>query len=375
MTRAEELIRQEIDRTGPLSFSKFIDIALYHPLYGYYNRRAPQRGRSGDYFTSLQVSSLFPSIFASVFGSMKEALGSEQFALIEIGSGDGEFLEGVLTELASRKQLRGFKTWAVERSRSARDRLTKRLSRFDKCSVVESVDQIEWMGTLEGCIFSNEFFDALPFDRYQVSNGQWTELTVGCDGLRLTEQQRDVKAEVQQQLPSINEWNLASGHSIEYRPSVDRIYEEWGALLSRGYIFTVDYGHPRAVLMDPSRSLGTVMAYHKHQASTNVLNHLGEQDLTAHVDFTQLVEAGLRHGWQADFYCSQGVFLSTVGQSVIAEFLASASEGERPNRAAALRQLVHPSSMGEKFWTLLQSKDAPIPTPLSQLPNRLRRLL
>ena len=191
MTKAEELIRQEIERTGPLPFSKFVDLALYHPLYGYYNRRAPQRGASGDYFTSLQVSSLFPAVFARLFSSMKETLGSDQFSLIEVGCGDGEFLEGVLNELNAQKLSRGFRVWAVERSRPARDRLVKRLSRFDRCEVVESLGHVEWMGTLEGCIFSNEFFDATPFDRYTVQDGQWVETVVEIKNQQLVETQRD----------------------------------------------------------------------------------------------------------------------------------------------------------------------------------------
>ena len=132
-------------------------------------------------------------------------------------------------------------------------------------------------------------------------------------------------------------------------------------MLARGYVLTVDYGHPRAVLLDPSRANGTAMAYYKHEARADILERAGEQDLTAHVDFTQLALAGSSHGWQPEFFCSQGVLLSTVGEPVIAQFLASAPEAERQKRAAAVRQLVHPSAMGEKFWTLLQIKDAQVP--------------
>ncbi len=375
MTRADELIRQEIARTGPLSFSKFMELALYHPLYGYYNRRAPQRGVQGDYFTSLQVSPLFPSVFARLVVSMQQTLGCEQFALIEVGCGDGEFLEGVLRELASQNAARGVRVWAVERSRSARDRLIKRLSRFDRCQVLEKLDQIEWMGTLEGCIFSNEFFDALPFDRYVVRDGRWREIAVAEQDGRLMEMERDANSGVQSELPSIVEWNLQPGHRIEYRSSIGAVFEEWSALLSRGYAVTVDYGHPRAVLLDSSRANGTAMAYYKHQARQDVLERSGDQDVTAHVDFTQLAQMGRLHGWQTDFFCSQGVFLSAVGESVIEKFLTDAPEAEKQRRAAAVRQLLHPDAMGEKFWTLLQSKDAPLPSVLANVSNRVKRLL
>jgi SAM-dependent MidA family methyltransferase len=375
VTKTEQLIRQEIERTGPLPFSKFVEIALYHPLYGYYNRAAPQRGLGGDYFTSMQVSNLFPAVFARVFASMKETLGSEQFSLIEVGCGDGEFLESVLKEMTAQKQTRGLRVWAVERSRSARDRLMKRLSRFDKCEVVESLDQIEWMGTLEGCIFSNEFFDAVPFNTYVAQAGQWMEALVDVKDGALGETLHEAAPHIQKILPSIAEFGLQSGHRLEHRPQINSLYEEWGALLARGYVFSVDYGHPRATFLEPPRANGTAIAYQKHEARTNILENAGEQDLTAHVDFTQLAHAGMLHGWTPELFCSQGVLLSTLGEPVIAHFLSDAPDDEKHRRAAAVRQLIHPGAMGEKFWALLQSKDAPVPSPLANISNRIRRLL
>src|SRR5262245_40302319 len=137
----EELIRQEIDRTGPINFARFVELALYHPKYGYYYQTAPRRGKAGDYFTSLQVSDLFPRIFANVIRQLRDALGTDSVSLIEVGAGDGEFLEGVLKNVESNS----LRVWAVERSASARDKLHKRLSRFPKCEVVSSFDDIEWM--------------------------------------------------------------------------------------------------------------------------------------------------------------------------------------------------------------------------------------
>jgi SAM-dependent MidA family methyltransferase len=231
------------------------------------------------------------------------------------------------------------------------------------------------MGTLEGCIFSNELFDAIPFDVYIVEDGRWVEVTVETKDGNLCEGRRPASESVRISLPSISEWQLASGHRLEHRPSVGRVYEEWDALLARGYVLSVDYGHPRAVLLDPSRANGTAMAYHKHEARADVLERAGEQDLTAHVDFTQLAEAGSAHGWRPEFFCSQGVLLSTVGEPVIAQFLSSVPESDAQTRAAAVRQLVHPGAMGEKFWTLLQAKDAPLPSALSGVSNRIKRLI
>ena len=119
---AAALLRQEIRADGPISFFRFVDLALYHPAHGYYGRLAPQRGRAGDYVTSMQMGGLFPAIFADVVRAMRQTLQSEQFALIELGAGGGEFVEGVLRALTADER-KGLRVWAVERSRLAREAL------------------------------------------------------------------------------------------------------------------------------------------------------------------------------------------------------------------------------------------------------------
>ncbi len=358
---AEDLIRQEIERRGPMDFATFVDLALYHPTYGYYNQPSPRRGRAGDYFTSLQVGDIFPRIFADAILQMKETLGAEQFALIEVGAGNGEFLEGVLKSLAekraeSKSSAGGFRVWAVERSRPARDLLYKKLSRFPRCEVVASMDDIDWMGTLEGCIFSNEFFDALPFERWRKNGKEWSDVRV------------DVK---DGQLLEVG----AEGHEVERRPQIPDIYKQWSAWLARGYVMTVDYGHPRESFLSPSRSNGTWMCYHKHRANKEILARIGDQDITSHVDFTQLVEEGKKAGFDPLLFCSQGVFLSYLGHRRLEAWLNEASEDEKRRRAAAVQQLIHPDAMGEIFWMLLQAKGVEMPPAFAQIPSRLRRLL
>ena len=369
MTPAADLVRQEIERRGPMDFARFVDLALYHPDHGYYSQSTPRRGKTGDYFTSMQVSGLFPKIFAEAILQLKETLASEQFSLIEIGAGGGEFLEAVLQHVKPNSM----KVWAVERSRPARDALRKRLSRFPRCEVVASFDEIEWMGSLEGCIFSNELFDALPFHRLKWRGGEWREVMVDLVNGNLIE--KEGKAKVENGNWKIEIGDLTDGHEITWRPDVPSLYEEWGARLSRGYVLTVDYGHPREAFFSPTRANGAWLCYHKHQANKTPFENIGAQDITAHVDFTQLVEAGGSHGFDPGLFCSQGIFLSHVGQKHIEAWLSTASESERRSRAAAIQQLIHPDAMGEAFWVLLQSKGVEIPASFAVMPNRLRRLV
>jgi len=186
---AAQLVEQEIQRFGPMTFAQFVDLALYHPRYGAYNQKAPLQGRSGDYFTSLQVSDLFPRVVAEVLIQMRQALGTEQFSLVELGPGRGAFLTGVLQALEQKGEAKGFRFWAVERSATARENLYRTLSRFRKSEVVSSLDEIEASLPLEGCVFSNEFFDALPFHRLRYHAAGWKEIYVSSENGELREEE------------------------------------------------------------------------------------------------------------------------------------------------------------------------------------------
>lgn len=371
MSRTEELIKQEIKRWGAMSFERFVELALYHPQYGYYSRQQPQRGRQGDYFTSLQTSDLFPQILAEVVLQMRQHLDASQFTLVEFGSGGGELLEGVLTILHQRKELRGMRVISVERSASARRVITKRLSRFAKCEVVPSLDEADTFGGLEGLVLSNEFFDALPFQRYRYDGSTWNEIRIDMDGDELRE--KEIHAEVPDILNAITDEKV-TGQEVEVRPATATWFQELAPHFERGAVVTFDYGYPRRQLYSSRRMKGTWLCYYQHQLVENALLNIGRQDITAHVDFTQLLEEGQRHGFNPALFSSQGLFLTYAGQKVIEDFLTKASELQKAKRIGAVQQLLHPDAMGEAFWVLLQTKKMDLPAVFNQIPNRLKRL-
>lgn len=371
-TPAEALIRQEILRRGPMPFDRFVELALYHPVHGYYNQTSPQRGRAGDYFTSAQVSSLFPRIFAETLLAMRAAIGTEQFSLVEVGAGDGEFLAGVLRSLEEAKALRGIRVWAVERGRPAREKLWRKLSRFPKTAVVPSMEEIENVGGLEGCIVSNELFDALPFHRLRRRGGEWAEICVDWDG-GWREVERPAGPEITGFLRS-SSLPFEEGQEIEARPAAERTIQAWGERLARGFVVTFDYGYPRASLVSPKRPNGTWLCYHRHRVERDPFARIGRQDITAHVDFTALAAAGESAGLSPRLFCSQGMYLTHAGAGIIEEFLSKGSPQDRFKRTSAVQQLVHPDAMGEAFSVLIQAKEAVLPSGLESIPNRARRL-
>lgn len=368
MDPAETLIRQEIELGGPLRFDRFVDVALYHPVHGYYNRGGARRGRGGDYFTSMQVSDLFPRIFAEVVKSMREAMGADQFCLIELGSGGGEFLEGVLKALTDRER-KGLRVWAVERSRPAREHLWRRLSRFGKCEAVASIDDIEWMGALEGCVFSNEFFDALPFRRLRRSASGWNEIFIGLVEGALKDIELPLADPAVLIAGGLDGLDVEPGVEVEVRPDVPDVVENIAARLTRGWIATVDYGHPASAIGRSPR--GTWRCFHEHALNEEPCARIGRQDITASVDFSQLARAGHTFDFDTQLFASQGVFLAHAGQSVIERTLALRQD---PAPIRAIQQLLHPDAMGERFSVLVQGRSVGLPPVLAAVPSRAARL-
>lgn len=368
-SKAGALIEQEVKTHGPMPFDRFMDIALYHPTYGYYQQKTPRRGKSGDYFTSPQVSGLFAKIFAEAVVQMRDTLESDQFSLIEVGAGDGEFLLGVLKALETREKLKGIRIIAVERSRPAREKLFKALSRFPKTLIVSSLDEVDIVGGLEGCIFSNELFDAVPFQRLHYNGGGWEEICLDVKREHLIETTKPVAAPVQSKGVL-----FAPGQEIETRPVLNQIIAEWGTLFNRGFIVTIDYGYPRQQLYSPHRMQGTWLCYHKHQAHQRVLERIGEQDITAHIDFTQLIEEGNQFNWKPVLFSPQGLFLAHIGKDIIETWLKGPEVPAPRYKVAAVQQLMHPDAMGDLFKVLVQAKETPVPDIFQAIPNRLRHL-
>jgi SAM-dependent MidA family methyltransferase len=369
---AEQLVREQIEHHGPMTFRTFLEIVLYHPRHGYYERSAPVRGRSGDYFTAAQVSPLFPKILADAVMELRNHLGCDQMALIEMGAGDGELLETLLTVLAKENKLKGFRIWAVERSSSARARLSQRLSRFPRCYVVSSLDEVEWMGGLDGCVFSNELIDALPFHRLRYYKSGWQEVYVSLVGGELQEREGPLSS------PSLaSEWTgvvMPEAHEVEVRPQLQDLFQTWAQALSRGFVLSIDYGASREGLLSPVRAQGSWRCFFQHQVNRTPFLHIGEQDITSQVNFSQMAAVGQNNGFDPLLYCSQGIFLSHVGESRIRTMLESSDPVQKHSTARALQQLGHPDAMGEAFSVFLQAKGMGLPPVWNGIPNRRDRL-
>ena len=218
-------------------------------------------------------------------------------------------------------------------------------------------------------IFSNEFFDALPFHRLRRGSSGWEEIYVSLSGGELEETTKPLSNSELANWTSGLEEKFEEGQEIEARPGFENLFKNWGSIFNRGYILSFDYGYPRSELYHPIRMKGTWQCFHHHKINQNALTHIGEQDITAHVDFTHLSLAGQSAGFMPRLLCSQGLFLAHAGQKIL-ESLVGGPAGLK-NRSA-IQQLIHPDAMGERFQVLLQTRDADLPAGFETIPNRLR---
>jgi SAM-dependent MidA family methyltransferase len=311
------LLREEIAKSGPITFHRFMSAALYHPRYGYYRRldRDPF-GRSGDFFTAQQLQPAFGILIASRIRSLYKAMGSPpDFHVVELGAGRGEMREA--------------------------------LSEFQYTPVEVESGRIPEQ--FRGVAFSNEFFDALPVHRVVWVDGVPRESRVGWRGERFVWVDGDpVSGPVAEYLERY--FRGFTGSSAEVNLDALDWMDRIARSLTAGYCFTVDYGYTAAeVNRFPS---GTLMSYRKHTASSDVLSTPGERDITAHVNFTALEDCGAQFGLKPAGLENLSRTLLNAGE---ADHFASVLKGpDEGKRRLQLKTLLF--GMGETFRTLIQEK-------------------
>ncbi len=363
MTPLAELLADRIRRFGPLTFADYMRECLYHPVQGYYSKRESKR--FADYYTSVDVHPIFGRLLARQFVEMWENLGRPaELMLVEAGAGVGRCAVHVLDFCEA--QLPAFydalRYVAVERSASRREQATSRSERHAAAGRFAASAEIPARIPV-GCFFSNELVDALPVHRITVDGSALKEILVGLREENFV----DVLAPLS--TCAISEYFAAQGIALGEGQHAEAGLEacDWiseiGRRLERGYVLTIDYGHPAAYLFDDHHMRGTLLAYQNHRASEDFYAAPGEQDLTAHVNFTALEAWGKRAGLETAGFTSQTAFLLALGQgNEFADLYdAGQTEADRARARLQLKTLIHPEGMGERFQVLIQQKGVTVP--------------
>jgi SAM-dependent MidA family methyltransferase len=352
-------IEQEIHERGPIPFSRYMELCLYHPELGYYSRNAQQFGKAGDFYTSSDVHAVFGRLLARQFEEMWRALGSpQQIELLELGPGRGLFAQDVLdwSEKKFPDFFRALRYILVESSPALRERIRETLGHHIESGKAEVAAlhplHEEPAFNTPTIVFANEFFDALPVEIL----GTKGSLRIDARDGRFTETWAQ---------PSPEEMEFLDRYSVHPEPderieaplAAQRFLGQIATGIHRGFVLTIDYGYTREEQL-AGRHRGTLKALRRHSISANPYEAPGEQDITADVNFTALAAAAEKHGMQTQKLITQSQFLMGIGE---ANQFADAFEEcrlpqERAKVALQLKHLVTPAGMGESFQVLIAGK-------------------
>lgn len=361
MTPLAALLAERIRRFGPITFAEYMRECLYHPVHGYYSQ--PEVRRFADYYTSVDVHPIFGRLLARQFAEMWEQLGQpHEFLLVEAAAGTGRLAANILD--FARVKLPGFyeavRYVAVERSPARCDQMATKLAPHIAAGRCQSSLEIPAKIPV-GCVFSNELLDALPVHRIVQRDGVLCEVFVNCDGTAFSEMPMPISMCAVSEYFSTQQITLIEGQQAEAGLEACDWVMEIGRRLERGFVLTIDYGHEAADLCDSHHMSGTVLAYANHRATEEFYAAPGQQDLTAHVNFTALRLWGQRSGLESLGAVSQTAFLLALGQRN--EFADLYEEGmqetERVRARLRLKTLIFPEGMGERFQVLVQQKGVP----------------
>jgi SAM-dependent MidA family methyltransferase len=337
-------IAAEILDSGPMRFSRFMELALYDPLEGYYASGRATVGRQGDFFTSVSLGPVFGELLAGQFLEMWETLGRPpDFTLVEQGANDGRLAADVLDALTE-TPLADTRFVIIEPFAPLREAQQQRLSGRR----VEWVPAPADLPTFTGLHFSNELFDALPVDLLEARESRWENLRVikNGDALELAPTET-----IETHWPA-----RPNGFRAELRIGQRELLADIATKLDRGFLLAIDYGMTRDELLAPHRSGGTLACYSAHQRDSAPLERIGEKDITAHVDFTALAADARACGLEPTAFTDQHHFLVGAATALLQSLDGRTPTPESTKKLRALRTLLHPETMGTQFKVLLASR-------------------
>lgn len=354
-------VRDEIAAAGGwISFAQYMTLAMYAPGLGYYSSGAAKFGAAGDFVTAPELSPLFGQTLAHF---VAESLAQTGGDVLELGAGSGRLALAVLTEL-DRLQVLPTRYWILEVSPDLRARQHALLA----AQIPHLLDRVGWIDTLpegvRGVVMANEVLDALPvhlvhwtehgvLERGVVAEGEglgWADRDISDADLRVAVSALPVSA------PFVSEINLAA-------PALVRTL---GERLQSGCMLLIDYGFPRAEYYHPQRHEGTLKVHYRHHSLDDPFFMPGLADITAHVDFSALAQAGEAVGLELLGYTNQGRFLLDAG---LLDLMSGMLPGtpDYLRAVTAVQKLVQPHEMGELFKVMVLGRGVEAPSACQRI--------
>ncbi|MBV1909925.1 MAG: SAM-dependent methyltransferase [Kangiellaceae bacterium] len=376
-----KIIRENIASSGgAISFSSYMNAALYQPKLGYYQNQLQKFGEQGDFITAPEMGKYFATCLAASLASALSNLITDSSAdLLEIGAGSGVLAFDLMLAL---DQLNSVPEnyFILEPSSSLQQQQTSQLQKLPE----KLKSRIRWISELPdhftGVILANEVLDAIPFKRIQREKDEWLELGVAVndEGFQATTMELADINDLPKQLcqsESEQEFVFSDGYITEIRPLIGGWIKSLANALDVGAIMLIDYGYSADEYYHPQRAAGTLSCFVRHHQHDDPFQFEGLQDITAHVDFSQVARAAEENNLNIDGYTTQAGFLLENGITQLAEKNARhQSDQQRFQSSRELQQLLMPGQMGEVIKVILLSKAMNNEIPGFSMQDHLHRL-
>jgi SAM-dependent MidA family methyltransferase len=343
-----------IHKRGKITFADFMELALYHPEYGYYTSSKEKIGKRGDYYTSSDVHSVFGELIPRQLEQMWQLLGSDRFTVVEIGAGKGWLCHDILNYIGNEypEFFEKIDYKIVEISKDLIKTQSNTLKGLEEKVSWESFSEDGFsFKPIEGCFLSNELVDSLPVHQVIVENNCLKEIYVTIKDDLFCEKIDELSS------PELRDYfdNLKVSLKEGQRTEVNLKMLDWvrnlSHYLNRGFVITIDYGDLAEDLYSEDRNRGTLICYYEHTTSENPYERIGNQDITSHVNFSGIIEEGARSGLRTTGFVRQSNFLIALG------ILNKMNDAQgNISKLLTMKNLFLPGGMGDVFKVLIQHK-------------------
>ncbi len=351
MNILEQKIRERIAAKGPMCFSEFMAAALYEPGLGYYMREDLEIGARGDFYTSPHLHPVFGAMIARQAEECWEVMGRPaEFQIVEAGSGRGFLALDMLDFLKGRELYTKLSYHIVELNSSMAGRQAGLLRAHNE--KITWHDVLAGAGPVRGMIITNELLDALPV-HLVVMLGELKEIYIAVRDGALAEEPGPLSSGLVQEY--FDEFNVefSEGMRTEAHLSMKKWLKEASGALEDGFLLSIDYGFPAAQYYSQDRPYGTLLCYHQHTDNEDFLSNIGQQDMTAHVNFSALMRWGMEMGLYPLGFTRQGPYLVSLGldQQISETYTNGKGLGRDLSK---VQNLIMGGTMGDTHKVMLQ---------------------
>ena len=351
-----DIIRRSIRQKGPISFRDFMEMALYYPGLGYYTSSKDKIGIRGDYYTSPHLTNIYGCLIAKQLEEMWLLLDKKEFTVVEYGAGMGLLCKDILKQIKNNEEFYDkLKYCIIEKSEAMRMKEQELIKNEGiESGKVGWYDSVNNIGLFNGCVLANEVLDNFSVHKVVMKEEGLMEVFVDYHK-EFIEVLKPASNELKNYFTQLN-ITLPVGFQTEVNLQAIDWLKEISASLQKGFVLTVDYGYASSELYQSYRRLGTMICYNNHAVNDLPYYDIGQQDITAHVNFSALNFWGNKFGLEKCGFTKQQYFLTGLGLNELLRKVEEQNKNDNSlkEKVALLQTLLH--SIGKKLKVFIQQK-------------------